>query len=271
MPDTKEGPTWVWVIPIGSLLHLPPTDPKGPRRHPDSKENSWISPQPSWECPESPEENHMDPKGSRWDTRQIERPGLSPNDDVKAQTRSQERQGQGMWAGQLRGGGVTQGWGLWFVLVLRRGPLKWPCVYSTRAFSTAQHGGGKGPGNPVCCREAARFQSRKRKKKSEVTSWSKQVNLRPRMERPNSLLAVEGGRKTLRSHPVGLRPLSPGPARCGWARVSTCRTWAALGLFGQSWRVATGRTSLPTTVFPLAGSGPGTLGHLSPVRHHSFS
>ncbi|TKC48147.1 hypothetical protein EI555_010709, partial [Monodon monoceros] len=37
---------------------------------------------------------------------------------------------------------------------------------------------------------------------------------RTKMERPDSLWAVEGGRQAFRSHTVGLRPLSPGPARC---------------------------------------------------------
>lgn len=45
---------------------------------------SWISSHPSWDCPESPEETHMDPKESRRDTRQIEKPDLSPDDDVTA-------------------------------------------------------------------------------------------------------------------------------------------------------------------------------------------
>lgn len=80
-------------------------------------------------------------------------------------------------------------------------------------------GWGKKPGSPLGCGDAERFLAKNRKKKSEVTSRSKQagvwgpaVNLWRQMERPDSLSAVEGSREALRAHPVGSRPLSPCPS-----------------------------------------------------------
>lgn len=227
MPATKAGPPRAWAAPKGSRLHLPPRGPEGPPRHPGYKRIPWTPPGPSLGCSDHSKQITWIPR-SRQDARRGEQPGRRLV--MTSRTGSRDsclRPSRGPSGG--RGDGEEEE---------EAGPEG-----QTRAWQSpaAAESSPEATGSPPASRalrgaaprrertwKASRLlgggpfwvQKPKEESGSDVVVKTSRargpvVNLWPQMERPISLLAVGAGREALRSHPVGLGPPSPGPARRG--------------------------------------------------------